>query len=43
MAQRKFNIINGYTVGEATTGIRVAAVKWWRHYEQVNSLYRYKV
>lgn len=34
------NIIYGNAVGEATTGIRVAAVKWWRHHQQVNSLYR---
>lgn len=25
------------SVGEATTEIRIAAAKWWRHYKMVNS------
>jgi len=29
-----------FSVGEATTGIRIAAAKWWRHHELANSLCR---
>lgn len=29
-------------VGKATTGIRVTAAKWWRHYEMVNKICRIK-
>ena len=31
-----------YSVGEATTGIRTAAAKWWRHYELANRECRIK-
>lgn len=31
-----YNLGAGYSlVGEATTGIWIAAAEWWRHHEQV--------
>ena len=40
--QNKISVIqyNRSPVGKATAGIRVAAAKWWRHYEKVSRYYR---